>query len=75
MSGTKIMTEHHRLPRSLGGKSVPENISIVESKKHQAWHILFRNLTVEAIVAIINKKWIDPQWELVLRKRRPKQRR
>lgn len=71
----KVMTEHHRLPESLGGKRTPENISTVEAKKHQAWHILFRNLPAEAIVAIINKKWIDPQWELVLRKRRPKQRR
>lgn len=71
----QLMSEHHRRPRSLEGHSNPENISIVPIKEHQAWHLLFKNRSPEVITGIINKTWIDPEWELVVQKRKKKQRR
>jgi len=71
----QLMSEHHRCPRSLEGRSNPENISIVPIKEHQAWHLLFKNRPPEVIAGIINKRWIDPEWEMVVRKRKKKQRR
>lgn len=37
-------TRHHREPKSLGGKNVDSNISIVPRPKHEAWTTLFDNL-------------------------------
>ncbi|MFA5996878.1 MAG: hypothetical protein WC791_00105 [Candidatus Paceibacterota bacterium] len=65
------MTEHHRKPRSREGKSIPQNISKVPIKKHRAWHVLFRNHTPDVIAKIINKIWLDPDFEFVV-VRKPK---
>ena len=70
-----ITDPHHRRPQALGGQSNPENISIVPIKKHRAWHILFRNHPPEVIAEIINKTWLDPEFELVVIPRKKKGRR
>lgn len=68
-------TEHHRKPESLGGKRVPENISKVPINKHRAWHLLFKNLPPDAIARIINKTWIDRDYEFVVIPRKKPVRR
>ncbi len=41
--------EHHRRPRSLGGKSNSGNISYVIPKHHKYWHTLFGNMNAYQI--------------------------
>lgn len=61
----KQYDKHHRKPSSRGGGSKERNISIVPRRQHQAWHTLFSNLSPETISAIINEKWIDPDFEFI----------
>lgn len=62
-------SRHHRLCKSLNGSNDDRNISIVPTKKHQAWHTLFGNMTAEMICKEINKVWIDPDYEILCRKK------
>lgn len=70
MADKQYDTEHHRCPKSLGGKAVQGNISLVPGNKHRAWHLLFRNHPPEIVAKIINKVWIDPDYEMVVVRRR-----
>lgn len=71
----KLTSEHHRKPRPHGGKTTPENISIVSIKDHEAWHKLFRNYPPKQIAEIINKKWLDPEFQFMVVPREKKMRR
>lgn len=62
----KHKASHHRKCKSNGGSSSRWNMSVVSKKKHQSWHILFRNYRPDKIAKIINKVWIDPDWMFVL---------
>lgn len=64
------MVRHHRKCRSNGGKSNKRNISFLEYHLHVAWHILFKNWKPEQIAKEINEKYLDPDFELVVQKRR-----
>ena len=61
--------QHHRRPRSRGGTDAPENISLVDQDRHRAWHRLFSNHTPDVIATIITTEWLDPEWELVARRK------
>ena len=63
------LSRHHRKPRSLGGGNEDRNLSTVDVKKHQAWHTLLANYTPEKICEEINKYWIDPDYEVLCRKK------
>jgi hypothetical protein len=63
------MTRHHRKPKSLGGGMNKRNISLLPNKKHDAWHILFRNATPEQIAEEINRWYIDPDFQLIVVRR------
>ena len=63
-------SRHHRLPRSRGGGNNHENISIVKQTDHDHYHVLFSNLSVHAIAMLLNEKWVDPRYELVVIERR-----
>lgn len=63
------VSKHHRKPRSLGGNNNSRNISVVQDKLHEAWHLLFDNCDPEGVAHIINTYWIDPKWEMIARKR------
>ena len=60
---------HHRKPRSLGGRREPKNLVRLPHKKHQAWHLLFANFTPQQIADEINRLYLDPDYEIVVRKR------
>jgi hypothetical protein len=64
--------KHHRRPRSQGGGNEPENISVVNRDKHDAWHFLFKNYNPEQIAIIINNVWLDPRYKFVVKKRKEK---
>ena len=59
---------HHRKPVSRGGKTIPENLSVVPVVKHRAWHTLFGNMNPMEIADEINKYWLDPSYEFIVRK-------
>ena len=61
--------KHHRKPTSIGGTDDPHNISFVPYNQHNAWHLLFSNMTAQTICAIINEKWLNPEYEFVCRRR------
>jgi len=63
------LTIHHKKPRSLGGHSDNRNLSFVPKYLHRSWHNLFSNYTPETIASIINEKWLDPDYEFVVRKK------
>jgi len=62
-------TYYHRKPKSLGGKRETRNITNLPHKTHQAWHLLFQNYPVERIAEEINAKFIDPDYELIVRRK------
>jgi hypothetical protein len=65
-----MMTVHHRKPKSLGCKREPNNVRILPFlKKRKAWHMLFINFTPERIAEAINKKYFDPDYEFVVRRK------
>lgn len=60
------LTKHHKRPRSRKGTSVPENISYVPRKLHDAYHLLFSNNSPQRIAEILNEHWIDSEVKLVV---------
>lgn len=70
--------EHHRKPRHQGGEDTIANISYVNRKKHRGFHTCFdrrddnnrkRPATAQEVVEDLNRYWIDPAYEVVLRER------
>lgn len=58
---------HHRLPRSRGGQSTPENLSIVPKEYHEAYNLLFGgNPTAQEVCKVLNEIWIDPAYRLIV---------
>jgi hypothetical protein len=64
-----MMTLHHRKPKSLGGRKEPRNITVLPLEKHNAWHLLFANFAPERIAEEINEKYLDPDFEVIVRRR------
>ena len=64
------MIRHHRRCKSKGGQTVERNISIVTVQKHLAFHTLFCNRSAEEIAGYLTAVWIDPEWEMVARRKR-----
>ena len=62
---------HHRVPkvRNGSGRISSGNMVEVDVLKHRAFHLLFGTKDTEQIAAILNKTWIDVDYELVVRKR------
>ena len=48
-------SEHHLRPRSRGGESVMSNLFHMDVRKHEAWHLIFSNLTLEEIIALLQR--------------------
>lgn len=62
------MNIHHRLPRSRGGVSDDDNLSVVPVILHEAYNLLFgSNPTAEEVVKVLSDIWIDPKYEIVLK--------
>jgi hypothetical protein len=64
------ISKHHRRCRSQQGSDDPANISWVSMKLHRHWHSLFQNWSPERIAEEINKIWIDPDVEFVVKRRK-----
>lgn len=65
---------HHRLAKIHGGSGKLSSGNMVEVRvdHHRAFHLLFETKSVPDIARILNKTWIDPQWELIaIKKEKP----
>jgi hypothetical protein len=60
-------TRHHLRNKSRGGQSIQSNILILDEDRHRAWHILFKNLDLDQVIALLErtrqakrsqKKWL-----------------
>jgi hypothetical protein len=65
----KPLSTHHRKPRSIGGTSEKRNLSHIPYHKHEAWHLLFSNMTAPEIANEANRLYLDPDYELIARKK------
>ena len=63
-------TWHHRKPKSLGGTSEPRNMSELPNIKHAAWTTLVGDMPPEAIAALFNAYYLDPDYEFIVRRKR-----
>ena len=68
----KHLTTHHRKARCVQGTSDPKNLSKVPENKHRAYHLLFGHGDPFYIARILNKMWIDPDYEIVVIKKNTK---
>ena len=44
---------HHLNPRTRGGQSIGSNILQIDAYRHTAWHLLFKELTLEEIILLL----------------------
>lgn len=49
------ITEHHIIPKSRHGVKEPGNVLNLERSKHDAWHILFDNKTLDEIIHYLRR--------------------
>ena len=47
--------KHHLTPKKRGGDNEPENILLIGAFKHQAWHILFGQKTLEEVIRLLQR--------------------
>jgi len=47
--------KHHLTPRSRGGTSLDSNLLLMDKSRHNAWHLLFGTLTLDEIVALLQR--------------------
>lgn len=60
---------HHRRAKADKGSNDPHNISIVPEAHHRAFHNLFGLGKPHDVAKILNDTWIDPDFELIVRRR------
>lgn len=65
----EALSTHHRRPRSLDGTNEARNLIELPRSKHSAWHILFQNWPAERIAFEINNRYLDPDYEFVVRRK------
>lgn len=49
------LDEHHLTPRSRGGESIESNLSNLDLYRHDAWHLLFGDLTLDEIIMLLQR--------------------
>jgi len=49
----KGQNRHHLIPKSRQGKSTEANLLWIYVEKHRMWHTLFKNLTLDEVIALL----------------------
>jgi hypothetical protein len=62
-------SRHHRKAKALGGKNDERNISVVNSGKHKAFHLLFKEGNPFYIKRMLNEIWLDPEYVCEIRRK------
>ena len=52
---SRSRSRHHLTPRSRGGSSLDSNLLNMDLHRHQAWHLLFKNLTLHEIIELLQR--------------------
>lgn len=52
---TGCFNKHHLTPKSVGGQSIESNLLRMDISRHNAWHLLFNNLTLTEIIALLKR--------------------
>ena len=48
--------EHHIIfPKSRGGTTDPKNLITFDINRHNAWHLLFSNMTLEEVIELLER--------------------
>lgn len=47
--------KHHLVPRSRGGNNTEQNLLLLDVHKHDLWHRLWGNRTIEEILALLSR--------------------
>jgi len=47
------MNKHHLRPKSRGGSKVQSNLILIDMERHNAWHILWGNRTLDEIIELL----------------------
>ena len=63
------LSRHHRKCKSNKGTNNPSNLVYVPLSHHRAFHTLFGNSEAQTIAQELTEKWIDPEWEIIARRR------
>jgi hypothetical protein len=50
------LTIHHLVPTSRGGGNNQENKKLIPRLRHDAWHLLFKNLKPEEVIEVVKEK-------------------
>jgi len=51
----KSRTSHHIIPKSRGGKIHSENQFVMWNDRHEAWHLLFGEMTLDEIIETLQR--------------------
>lgn len=49
------LTKHHLLAEARGGNNRPENILFLKREKHDTWHTLFGNMSLEEAINLLQR--------------------
>jgi len=50
-----IINKHHLKPKSRGGQNLDSNLLKMDISRHNAWHLLFENLTLDEIIKLLER--------------------
>jgi hypothetical protein len=50
-----VFNKHHLKPGSRGGQSIDSNLLRMDVNRHNAWHLLFSNLTLTEIINLLQR--------------------
>ena len=45
--------KHHLIPKSRGGEKTQSNILLIDVERHNAWHRLWGNRTLDEVIALL----------------------
>jgi hypothetical protein len=46
---------HHMTPKSKGGEDISSNRLSLDAYKHDAWHLIFKNLTIREVIELLER--------------------
>lgn len=49
-----FMTQHHLIPRVLGGETCDSNLMRLWYSKHRVWHKLFKNRSLQQVILLLS---------------------
>ena len=51
----KRTNRHHLIPRSRGGANLPNNLLTIGIERHEYWHKVFGNRTLDEVIRLLTR--------------------